>query len=400
MNDLIGRTLKAGLLESVGDDPERVKHLRSAAAAVGSEIKNEPDRLPHALLTAVYEDAPSSSPAFLWAREAILNEWETFENAFAETPYEILRIVLLEAACKAFGTSKRLRFVAWYILRTGLELLPVSTWREVLEDLLTDLDEKVHAELDQDWRLDPDIPMVRMPSVSEGGFNAQALRNLSGENMRSKTKSVLSNTGNVQQLTNQLPDLLDVIVNATKQDLAALGEADHERLSEVVTKIGSKLRDALNAQERLLKATARRSDLLWWRTTLWSTSRGMPYRDFDTVVDAAVVASVDLHNLVPNVAPEAVEKLLEDVIDEMADDGDGGVDVEFGDFAASIERFIEDGTSSASSGPLPVLDIAIAKGRNDEMLEGAPQSFVDPRPLKDYAVVTFRDLQVRSLLNE
>ena len=103
MDDTIGKLLRAGLLASLGEDQERADRLRTASKHLSDGFLSDTRAdIPSALLAAVDEGGPSDVPVLKAARDTIVDNWEMFENAFAQQdPSSILRAVTLDAVVAA-----------------------------------------------------------------------------------------------------------------------------------------------------------------------------------------------------------------------------------------------------------------------------------------------------------
>ena len=117
-------------------------------------------------------------------------------------------------------------------------------------------------------------------------------------------------------MSENLPDLLESLATAVTKRTQGADDAEIKRLKNVMHTLGERLRDVLAAHESLLMAVARRDTLLWWRLGGRSNRLGTRYREAPDTATAVVAAAFDLHDRASDVAPEAVEDLLIDVLDE------------------------------------------------------------------------------------
>jgi hypothetical protein len=86
-----------------------------------------------------------------------------------------------------------------------------------------------------------------------------------------------------------------------------------EALKSFSTDLGNKLRETLVAQERSIESMRLRGDLLWWQQTAFSPSRRVGYSEMEPV-EVPLIAALDLHLLMPNVAPVAAEHMLSELV--------------------------------------------------------------------------------------
>lgn len=95
-----------------------------------------------------------------------------------------------------------------------------------------------------------------------------------------------------------------------------------EALKSFSTELGTKLRETLMAQERPIESMRLRGDLLWWQQMAFSPSQRVGYSEMESV-EVPLVAALDLHLLMQNVAPLAAEHMLSELVSKATDGPDG-----------------------------------------------------------------------------
>ncbi len=382
MDEMIGKLLRAGLLVSLGDDQERADRLRTASQHLRDRFLGT-DRadVASALLAAVDEETPPDVPILERARVAIVGQWETFENAFAQKdPASILRAVTLDAVAKATTADEQVAAAAWYTLRSTAGTVSTGRWAQPIAEYRDDLDAAVAQHIGAAWVPPAHSSSLTMPSVPESKMPKLDNRALT------EFRSVVEQHGADHAVREELPDLLDQLAAAAQR----AESTETERLKAVVKALGERLRQILASHELLLAAVERRETLLWWRLGGRSDLLGSRYRDAVDPATAAVAAAFDLHRRVPEVAPEAAEHLLVDVLDE-AGLSEGSVTV---DDMTAVCGQLQLTTQSGTSAPFLVVDV-IAGGCDRD---GLARPLHGPMTTPDAAATLFRDLQIRRLL--
>lgn len=391
MDDVIGRLLRAGLLTHLGDEEERVERLRAASAKLAEDYAG-PDRdaVPSALFAAVDETGAGDDSILVKARECIIEEWETFANAYAQRdPAEVLRAVTFDAVMRAAADDPDIQIAAWYALRNAAERVDVGRWNGELTAIIDEIAYLVRERIEDLWLPGDASSSLRMPSVPEPGGSGEGLQVAGLEEVKS-TISGQNPQQIAQTLGQRLPDLVENLVQAVASHTEAASAAQTEQLKEVVSSLGGKLRVVLELHERTLAAVARRDRLLWWRLAGRSQLLGVKYEQAAGPASAAVAAAFDLLDSVPEVAPVAVEHLLLDVLE-----GSGMADTE-----VSVEelreacRVLEVTVPTAGREPPLLIDV-IVNGVDPAAMCGGMQ---DAFTCGEAAVVLFRDLQIRRLL--
>ena len=388
MEEIIGKLLRAGLLVNLGEDQERADRLRAASQHLRDGFLGDSRAdVASALLAAVDEDTPPDVPILEAARAAIVGQWEMFENAYVQKdPSSILRAVTLDAVVRATEADQEIAAAAWYTLRNTAGTVSAGRWDQPIADFRDDLDAAVSHHLRETWEPTARSSSLRMPSVAEAA-NTQSKIGVKG---LTEFRTAVEQQGVDSAVREHLPDLLGDLLTAVTRHTQSADSAEAERLKNVVNTLGERLRQILAGHELLLTAVARRETLLWWRLGGRSNLLGTRYREAPDPATAAVAAAFDLHDRVPKIAPEAVEHLLVDVLDEA---GLSDEQVTLDHMAAACSQ-LQLTTQTGASAPFLVVDV-IAGGCDHD---GLVRALRGPMTTPDAAATLFRDLQIRRLL--
>lgn len=387
MDDIIGQLLRAGLLANLGEDQERADRLRAASKHLRDRFLSEARAdIPSALLAAVDEDGPRDVPVLGAARAAIVDKWEMFSNAYVQRdPSSILRAVTLDAVVAATEADPRVAAAAWYTLRDVAQVVSAGRWAQPIASFQNDLDARVSQRINETWEPTARGSSLRMPPVS-AARKARPMR-VAG---LAEFRTAIEQHGVDHAVSQNLPDLLESLLTAVSQNTQDADTAETERLKNVVQTLGERLRDVLAAHESLLTAVARRDTLLWWRLGGRSNRLGTRYHEAPDTATAVVAAAFDLHDCASDVAPEAVEHLLIDVLDEA---GLSEEQVTIDAMAAACGQ-LQLTTSIDASPPLLVADVVVG-GRDPN---GLVHALRGPMLALAAATTLFRGLQIRRLL--
>ncbi len=385
MDDTIGKLLRAGLLANLGEDQERADRLRAASKKLRDGfLSGTRADIPSALLAAVDEDVSSDVPILEASRAAIVDQWETFENAYVQQdPSSILRAVTLDAVVAATEDDPQVEAAVWYALRDVAQVVSAGRWAEPITEFFNDIDARMSKRIRATWEPTAHGSPLRMPSVSAAGETGPL--ELAG---LEEFITAINDYGYDHALRENLSELFENLSKAIAQHTDA---AETERLKSVVQNLGVRLREILADQERLLMAVARRDTLLWWRLSGRSDRLGSRYQEAPDSATAAVAAAFDLHDRAPDIAPESVEHLLTDVLRE-AELSEEQVAI---DALAAACFQLQLTAPIEVSPPLLVVDVVVG-GLNPDGLVCALRG---PMPATTAATTLFRDLQIRRLLD-
>ena len=341
-DNLLLELLRAGLLEALGDDDQRRVRSEAAAAATGKWLGQVGrPHLASAVILAIDESSEPVGPVFDHAQECLLDEWPSFRNAFPERPNELLRAIILQGVEEAVDADSSLAAATWYVTRTVRDTsVSAGRWAAVVEAFMDDIDRTVNERLLEEWAPTMSDSKLRMPAIA-----------VDDESSRMGSDSGLQ---------------------AMKKFSAALGRD---------------LRELLRQQSQIIEASRLRETLLWWRLAGWSELLDERYKQVEDHAKRVLAAAGDLHQLCPEVAPEAVEHLLADVVADS-----GPLDSEFS-FDQLVEAWMDLSPHlelTHSAGPLIS---ALSSGEQESL---PPAMACDLTPL-EVTVVAFRDLQTTRL---
>jgi hypothetical protein len=387
--DVIGELLRASLLSEVGDDQERARRVRSAAGRLAGQLAHTSRPLvPHCVVAAIDGTGAEDSAALQAAAAAVLEEWETFRNAFPASPVELLRAVTLAGIAAVGDADPEARHAAWYALRTALEQLPAGRWRPIAELLLGEWEDGTAADIAAVWMPAPATSGFRMPTIpapSPGGITLNA-------DPLGKRAAATVAAGNYNQFASQLQGEFEAYVRDLVHT-AGVAATEAEKRAQALVKefaapLGTKLRDAIAAVERGHQASSLRIDLLWWRQTAYSERLSKPYSALGSPGAVAAAAAADLHAQVPPLAPVVVEHLLADLVSEVVG-AEAKVDANGLGDAGREAKF---DPAQAAATPAVLLDIVTGAAAESPLLaDGQPVTAARA------AVLLFRDLQARRL---
>jgi hypothetical protein len=383
--DLIAELLRASLLQSLGDDADRAARLRAAASALGERLTQGDRRIvPHAMLAAA-EIGDGQWSVVDMANDLLATEWETLANAYPDRPAELLRAVLLSGIADAAARDNDVRIAAWYTTRSALDQGAGGRWRTTLSRLLSEWTEQVDDVIAQWWRPEPASSALKMPALKEPESFTMKLR----PDIIARAEA-LQNQPNWPQLHSQVQ--ASFVEDVTKLISLAEGagfvghQRAHEELKTALGTLGTRLREALELHERGLAAVRLRGDLVWWQQSRYSQSLKCGYDELDGAAEVAVAAAVDLHNLVPAVAPVAAEYVLADLVRSAAP-SEGPLSPSDLERASKLEVL--------PSSPLQVTPASLVTALQSGLISSAAPALAVDRGLKPdrTAVLLFRDLQ-------
>jgi hypothetical protein len=267
MADILQEYLSLGLLD-IGDDDTRLDKLREASADLQKRFEESPIAALYHALIAYSPNADAEDECFAEDAEALRSHWKTYQNRHSDVPREMFRALSLDAVMAAAERKPEVKASVTYGLRS-LEQHPVSTKdSSLLQQLYVKLEQEFEAGAIQAWRINTidqatvneEVP--RMPVIDKAEVDAgEAIDNLYG--------------------------WLE------------------PRMASFMSALSQQCGTTINA--------AKRSELLWWKESMYSPLLNRTYRDLPSGVTAVCMA-VDLQKLVGRIAPISVDFFLRETV--------------------------------------------------------------------------------------
>lgn len=323
-NEFLQSFLKTGLFE-IGDSDDRLEKLRKSIADMQKKFEEDYSLLPKYTLVAIDPNISDTEPALLETEKILIIHWETLRSKYPEMPRNILRGVILNAINNV-GIDDPI--AARIIYLTALNLYPhvqLNKEKEIIESLLIKLGDIAEANAVDEWSFIEDEPKLKIKTLKIDGFkfgsaqidnaklkadlNASVQRTPQGHNpyqhpaewgqsFAEKASTGISNafTSAFDEFNKNLsPSSIETPIN------------------KFFTEFKKSLDANLKTSFTSLTSIERRSKLLWWKETLYSSSLRTSYRKLEKNL-LPIVMSSDLNNQLPEVTPISVDYLLRDTI--------------------------------------------------------------------------------------
>ena len=415
------RLLNEGHLRDLGEDETRFDALTKAVQDLSADLATDGGRgqaIPFTIV-ALDEAAPLADPVFERLASAIIAHWSTYGNVYkGDPPRQLLRMVALAAVQDAAESDDRVAAAAWYAAANRLAVSP--TGQEVVRAFAEDMGGRTESTATDLWKRPGGEPSFRMPPRAkaeagsiEGFVLAKGL--IADEVLKALTTA--TTVVQVRDLnTNQndafnkwaaavAPEVAAVVQSAVDSGTRALvkrineaGFLSVEGIKDFAEDTGGRVREALAEAQQAWAGRDLRSDLLWWRQSLYSPSLQGSYRDLDSR-RAAIAMAVDLHTLIPDFAPQSVEFVLREAVRACELDETLTLAEFLGEVRAHRDVWEDFYQAEAPAGVrrAPALTAALVDEGNPSEWLGPVAS--EPLPIAEVAVWAFRELQAARLVS-
>lgn len=330
--DILIRFLGAGLI-NVGGDDAKLDRLKETAADLAASLKKTPAKSASFALIAFDPEAPADDPVIKEAVEALQKRWATYVNTFSGTPVAVIRAILLDALVHAADEDDKVGVAFVTSARNALPFMEAGNERVIWTDVVADIERRVDMRAEAEWATPSSITAPAMSfeapkavstgatfgSVDKVALTQQVLAAVIAQNAAGQP------TGGNQYYLHQHPQQwaqeFSTRLAATIADVVdAFGEEANVEsidlsgpLKGLAQAVTTHVEATLGAVTSATTGLQRRTNLIWWKESLYSPSARVSYREMPTSTAAALMA-FDLHQQVPTFSPASVAAFLHEAV--------------------------------------------------------------------------------------
>ncbi|MBL4704944.1 MAG: hypothetical protein JKY54_10505, partial [Flavobacteriales bacterium] len=126
---------KAGLIEKLDGDDERLIKIEKAADAIAKDLSSNPPLLIRAILAGLDPEVTANDPLIIKAEEALLAEWSSIRSIHTDTPILLYRAILLDACDQESDGVNAV--ILWNTAADTLPLMRLGREENVINDVLS-----------------------------------------------------------------------------------------------------------------------------------------------------------------------------------------------------------------------------------------------------------------------
>ncbi|KAA3638069.1 MAG: hypothetical protein DWQ02_05640 [Bacteroidetes bacterium] len=337
-NSLLQNYLTSQHLRTSNDDD--VTRLNRAITEVVKRLKKKKTKIIPFTLVGLDPLIDENDPVVLEVEKILISKWPAFKNSVTNTgeiATTYIRVVILEALNRLIK-EEDLAAIIWHTSRDVVSFFNMSEEREIIGPFLKEIGNKIEALSHNHWSInhavDPDsfeainieIKSVEIPSISKDDIEDHLLAAAQHTGWAAHSKNIGSNPQTPNNHLWAAPFASRAAEGLAKEwntSLTALGKnfnAIAISLQEDIKKPLSNfvLETSSSITQRAI-ANNKRSELLWWKQTLYSPSQDKSYRSLESV-SSAISMAVDLAQMVHPIYPHSVDFLLRETLKDIYGD--------------------------------------------------------------------------------
>ncbi|MFC0320727.1 GTPase-associated system all-helical protein GASH [Olivibacter oleidegradans] len=325
-NKLLQPLLQAGLLD-IGDSDERLANIEKSIADLEAKLKKEQSLLPAYTLVGLDPNINPDEPVLAEVEAIIATHWKALRAKFSETPVPIIRAVILHALYNVgTGDVKNARII--HLTATNFyPYAKLGREKEIVETIITDLGELAEENASEEWSLIEEEPKLKLGTLKLGDFKFDEIK-FDGKVFSKKFDEAFTKApsghgpqhgmheSNYQthfkaKTTEAISESFNSAFDNLNKSLNSL--AIEEPINKFFAVFKKSLDENLKISFASIHAVERRSKLLWWKETLYSSSLKDSYRSINETVQPIIMAK-DLYQQLPDIVPVSVDYLLRDTL--------------------------------------------------------------------------------------
>ena len=328
--DVLQTYLNNRLLEDIGSDDSRLERLRDAAGDLADVLRQDPGKAFAWAIVALDPRTPASDPTFGGIGDTLAARWRTYSNCFPGTPVTVFRAMILTALSAVSEDDARIAFalVSRNLLphlRLGIEAGAIQPVVDAAERSARDavgrewglgVDVPDPAELDMSEIRPGDPPKTRAGSLQASIEAAVGPTNSKGEASGTKPNPNWPNSPEAWAYE-FAPRLASAVAGAIDAGLGSMRREATDATAAFSAAIEAYVEASVERVSGLARASAMKTDLLWWRQAMYSAGVDSSYRSLP-LAEAAPQMALDLHRQVPLFHPASVEHFLRESVAEVS----------------------------------------------------------------------------------
>ncbi|MGB8192876.1 MAG: GTPase-associated system all-helical protein GASH [Chitinophagaceae bacterium] len=342
---------KKGLLPNLGGNDDIYNKLKQSSEDIADMLVDNPNKIIPFSLVAIDNQITEEEPVLQEIETKISANWQMVRSQFTEMPVVLYRAVVLQAIEILIHKNAKYAAVIWFTNSDVYRYLNIPHKEAIiLKDFLHWIGDTAEFEALKQWTVgDQKTP------VSIASFNLKLSKAAVKTEVKQLEEYLIGASGPSGADGQARPDpnphwpnaaqnwsyqfapkaakgiatVIDTAFHQQSETIDKHTASIQKNVGEYLNVVGNNIEKALQAAIQSSLAVERRSQLLWWKETLYSRKLHTSYRHMSKFENAIAMA-FDLFDLLPTVFPVSVDYILREAYGQIH--GYSGNDVQLGDF--------------------------------------------------------------------
>ena len=302
--------------------------LKEAANSLSKSEFKKKSKLPSYILTAFDPNINSDDPGLEKTKELVTKQSPTVLSQSGDTPRTILRAVILEALYTKAKNNIEYARILWLTASSVIEHYVTDSEKDILYSILEEFGEAVEREAVEKWSSVNEVntstiekPNISIDEVNDikvaiDTFKSNFLASVQYNNPNPNHTTHIHNNINTftsslrETGVNEIAHLVDKSFSSYKDSIDEISNS----LEGFITEIEPYFNEIGNQVVQGVEAVNNRSELLWWKESLYSRSTKSSYRGLDNINFIPVVMAFDLYDMVNQIYPVSIDYFLRETL--------------------------------------------------------------------------------------
>jgi hypothetical protein len=320
-----------GILPSIGGDDSVYQKLIDASGNITKNLKEDPNKIIAYALVGIDNQIYEEEPILEEIELAIKEEWKMVRSHFIEIPIILYRAIILNSL-EALG-EEYFPILYWTLIDVYPFVNISKKEKEIIDEFIGITGNATEEKAFNEWSVDKEDVKLSQPrlainfaenkividveSLEEKLINASGLY-ARGENQKRPEANPYWTNSQANWSWEFAPRAAKGISEEINKGLNKLNEnvnlnsaTIETGLKKYFSAINKSLKGAIEESIKSSVAVEQRSQLLWWKETLFSRKLQKSYRQCSEF-ECAIAMAVDLYEMLPPLFPMSVDYILKE----------------------------------------------------------------------------------------
>lgn len=329
------------------DVPANIDSLNKAVKEVAKYLtrkKVKSDIIPYTLV-ALDPKVKDSEPVVQQVERIIIKNWPAFKNSVTATNDKsttYVRAVILESLSQLSKDDGATAALVWLTARDVIGHYQLDAEENSIRALLQELADRVEENGQAAWGIshklqaskfngvEISISAVKAAQIDEASLKTQLLDAMvhsgwspqagGGKNPHTPAQNNVNwPKFAAEHSATGITQVVNSALSQQVQSLSTISSSIQNNLDDYFAQLQPFFEDVNNSIANSITANNKRSELLWWKQSLYSPTLNVSYHSLDQL-NAAVCMAYDLAELVEPIYPESLDYLLRETLKDVHGD--------------------------------------------------------------------------------
>lgn len=326
------------------DVQENIESLKKAVKEVSAHLTKKKIKADIISFTLVSLDplVKDSDPAVQFVENIIISKWPAFKNSVTATKDKsttYIRAVILESLSQLTKADVATAALVWLTARDVIGHYRLGLEESVISGLLQELADRTEENGREAWGISRKLQTIEFKGAGIAISEVETSK-INGETLQTHLLDAMVHSGwstqagggknpyiqsnyewqwtkfAAEQSAKGITDVVNSALSQQSKSLTSISSSVQKILDSYLAQFQSFFEELNNSFAISIAANNKRSEILWWKQSLYSRSLNTSYRRLDPL-SSAVAMAFDLAEQVEAIYPESVDYLLRETLKDV-----------------------------------------------------------------------------------